>query len=622
MQILRQIMWVAAALLLSACASTGFTPEVEPFEAFEKLSDRTVVDDQQSFIKHLYAARTWVPYKYLSVDPIEFSQRSAAPVNSARTKIIGPSYQDSLHSLAAKLWMIEHAEHTLDLTYYIFKYDPAGYAILGALCNAVQRGVDVRIMVDSLGSLNMGHEPLRALETCADDAGYIRDTDGRKTPYRARIQAVIINAITSISSWSNRRSHDKLIIKDGSFPGKDMMITGGRNISVDYYGISKDGSRNPDTYLDLEILLRSSQTAGESRGALTASDVSSAYYTLLFLHKGNLPIHPVLDEHDDHDFGLGNRYAAYRRRAQEALSFMLNLPAIENIYAAMPSYLAQDYNVSEVRLAHELGNLVSQDVTTNVMNIKSRNLNSIGAILANVIETSSNKGTIDANFRIVSPYLFIAEYKDKEGKVIYDGANKMLTALEEHPELSFEIITNSVLTSDNFFTQSVIDMDTVPRLLLTPEKRDTWLESAEISESNPKFINSEEWRRLINHPRIKIYQTGKLDSVLIGGDEHYGKLHAKFFFDERFGFVGTSNFDYRSRLYNNEMGFFYLDPELSSRLNEAFDELKDISLLWGSPEWLEMRKRLVEAGGSKGATAKTQRGLYKFMKGTGLIWFF
>ena len=279
---------------------------------------------------------------------------------------------------------------------------------------------------------------------------------------------------------------------------------------MDYYGISKDGSRNPDTYLDLEILLRSSQTAGESPGALTTGDISSAYYTLLFLHKGNLPIHPVLDEHDNHDFGLVNRYSAYRRKAQEALSFLLNLPAIENIYAAMPSYLEQDYNVSEVRLAHELGNLVSQDVTTDVVNIKSRNLNSIGAILANVIEMSGNKGTIDANFRIVSPYLFIAEYRDKEGKLIYDGANNMLTALEEHPGLSFEIITNSVLTSDNFFTQSVIDMDTAPRLLLTPEMRDTWLESAEVSESNPEFINSEEWQRLINHPRIKIYQTGKL----------------------------------------------------------------------------------------------------------------
>ena len=203
---------------------------------------------------------------------------------------------------------------------------------------------------------------------------------------------------------------------------------------------------------------------------------------------------------------------------------------------------------------------------------------------------------------------------------MHDGATEMLKALDEHPGLSFEIITNSVLTSDNFFTQSVIDMDTVPRLLFTPELQETWLSSAEQSESNQEFINSDEWRRLVNHPRIKIYETGKLDAVLIGGDEHYGKLHAKFFFSERFGFVGTSNFDYRSRLYNNELGFYYLDPALSSRLNEEFNELKAISLLWGSAEWLETRKRLVETGGFKGFTTGAQRGLYKFMKSTGLIW--
>ena len=105
---------------------------------------------------------------------------------------------------------------------------------------------------------------------------------------------------------------------------------------MDYYGISKDGSRNPDTYLDLEILLRSSQTAGESPDALTTGDVSSAYYTLLFLHRETCSFIPYwTNEVVDHDFGPVNRYPVYRRKAQEALSFMLNLPALENIYAAM-----------------------------------------------------------------------------------------------------------------------------------------------------------------------------------------------------------------------------------------------------------------------------------------------
>ena len=618
--VLGVILTISMVMLLSACATTGGQSRDTPFDALEKLVDQKAMNDQQAFIKHLYDARSWMPYKYLNQDPIAFAERAEAPINSAQTKIIGSSYQESLRSLAAKLWMIEHAEHTLDLTYYIFTYDPAGQAVLGALCNAVKRGVDIRIMVDSLGSMNASHSPLRALETCAVDAGQIRDVNGRKTPYKARVQVVIINALTSLSSWSNRRSHDKLIIKDGSFPGKDMVMTGGRNISVDYYGISEDGSRNPDTYLDLEILLRSSELTRDGSGELTVGDVSSIYYTLLFLHKGNLRIQPISDDQDTDIFGSSDRYAGYRGDAQEALEFIKDLPAIKEVYAQMPQYLSEGYSVSEVRLAHELGNLVSEDVVVNVEEIKSRNLNSIGAILASIFEEAGKKGKMEGNFRIVSPYLFIAQYKDKEGELVHDGATAMLQALDEHPGLSFEIITNSVLTSDNFFTQSVIDLDTAPRLLLTPEIQETWLASAEQSESIQQLINSDEWQKLVNHPRMRIYETGKLDSVLIGGDEHYGKLHAKFFFSERFGFVGTSNFDYRSRLYNNELGFYYLDPALSSRLNEVFDELKAISLPWGSPEWLETRKRLVEAGGFKGFTTSAQRGIYKFMKSTGLIW--
>ncbi len=626
MSILRVIFVFMAVMLISSCSSFQQKPAVTPFQAYGSLAAVDRQQDPQEFIHHLYLARSWVAYKHLDEDPIALSKRSEAPIKEAYTRIIGPSYKDSIRSLATKLWMIENAEHTLDLTYYIYKYDPTGHAILGALCNAVKRGVDIRIMVDSLGSFNMTHAPMRALETCANDAGYIRDINGQETPYRARVQFVVINALTSYRSWINRRSHDKLIIKDGEFPTKDMVMTGGRNISVDYYGISKDGSRNKDTYLDLEILLRSKSAArgdlGESLGLeVTAGDVSSIYYTLLFLHKGNRRIYPMKNE-EEGALGLVDPYEYHRIRAQESLAFIKGLPAVRDIYADIPSYASEGYRVSEVRLAHELGNLVSEDVVDNVVDIKSRNTNSIGAIIANIIHQADQEGEIKGSLKIVSPYLFIARYKDKEGQVIFDGAKEMIKMIDTHPELTIEIITNSVLTSDNFYTQSVIDMDTAPRLLLPVELRQAWLKSRKDTELNPVFINDPEWKRLVNHPRMKIYQTGRLDSELLGGTETYGKLHAKFFFSEDFGFVGTSNFDYRSRLYNNEMGFYYLDSELSADLNQSFEELKAISLLWGSPEWFEMREKLIATGSFKGFTTRTQRWRYKFLKNTGLIWLF
>ena len=168
------LLLVAWALLLTGCASRVPLSEPTPFDALEALKTTEDRSDQAAFMQHVYQSRTWAPHRQLQADPVEFSQIATAPLNKAQTKIIGPSYEDSLRSLAAKLWMIENAEHTLDLTYYIFKYDPTGYAVIGALCDAVQRGVDVRIMVDSLGSLHPSHAPMRALLTCADNAGFMR----------------------------------------------------------------------------------------------------------------------------------------------------------------------------------------------------------------------------------------------------------------------------------------------------------------------------------------------------------------------------------------------------------------------------------------------------------------
>ncbi|WP_244431080.1 phospholipase D-like domain-containing protein [Simiduia agarivorans] len=163
-----------------------------------------------------------------------------------------------------------------------------------------------------------------------------------------------------------------------------------------------------------------------------------------------------------------------------------------------------------------------------------------------------------------------------------------------------------------------MDMDTAPRLLLDSTSYAAWLDA----EHNPALTESALWRKLIDHPRIHIYQTGTLDADLIGGNTVFGKLHAKFLFTDLFGFVGTSNFDYRSRLYNSEMGFYFDSPEVIKALQKEFDFLKSQSLRWGTPEWLEMRQKIIQAGGMKGYSTKQQRLLYKTMKGTGLIWLF
>lgn len=288
----------------------------------------------------------------------------------------------------------------------------------------------------------------------------------------------------------------------------------------------------------------------------------------------------------------------------------------------MPDYMSQGFRKSKVRLAHQLNNLTSTEVTTKVRENLVRNPNSILYLMHKLLDEAKKSGEQSGTLRIVSPYLFSGKYYDKDGNVTYDGAQETLDYLKDNPDVRIEIITNSVMTSDNFFTQAVIDMDMAPRYLLPPEMREIWQSSMEKSEFNPDVMESTEWKKLINHPQIFIYQTGKLDSVYLGGKTHYGKLHAKYIMGDKLAFVGTSNFDYRSNLYNNEMGFFVQNPQIIQDLNEVFEWLKATSYRWGTPEWLQMRKELMAGDSKKASPARKQRGMYKTMKGLGIIYLF
>jgi putative cardiolipin synthase len=615
MRISRLLPLLLLVSLLAACATPG-SKQVYPLESTKQLLDEASANaGNDEYIRQLLDSRSWVKYKHLHEDPIELGKRANIPVQNEEVKIIGPSQEDSLRSLALKLWMIENAQHTIDVVYYIFKYDLVGQAMLAALCNAVQRGVDVRIMVDSVGSLDSSHTGLMALETCAANAGYVRNADGEETEYRARVQVVIFNALTSMSSWANRRSHDKLLVADGAFPGKAIVITGGRNISLSYYGIKADGSEDPTAYRDLEILIKSRES--DTFSDVTVGDTSTIYYSLLFLHKGNRRLLPVYFDDPEEPGVVTDPYRADRERAQQDLEHLKQVPAMNRSMAGMPEYMKSGFQDAEVLLAHELANLTNRNVVTEVDRNLADNPNSIISIL----EEHGGEIGGDGTLRVVSPYMFIALYYDADGNVVQDGAAEIHQWLNEHPGNKVEIITNSVLTSDNFMAQAMIDMDVGPRLLLTPELEKAWLSSYKKGELNEAVVGSEEWQRLVNHPQIFLYETGKLDAAKLGkGSVQYGKLHAKFFLGEKVGFVGTANFDYRSRLYNNEMGFFYKSDVVKQDLIDIFEELKADAYRWGTPEWLEMRKQVIGLGGMKGWSTRHQRSIFKFMRATGIDW--
>ncbi len=516
---------------------------------------------------------------------------------------------DARDSLAAKLWMIDNARHTIDAIYYIFRDDLAGRAMLAAMCDAVIRGVDVRLVVDSLGSLSTDRTALGWLEVCEENAGWMRNADGEVTNRRARVQVVVFNAVSKLSTSPNRRSHDKLLVMDGTFPDRSMGMTGGRNIAVDYYGFDAEGARDPNASFDSELLLAGDPEAPAPGVGRTAS----AYFSLLFHYRGNRLIGTGRDERLEQA-----RYNALAR-SYDALEALRGLELMAPHFEAMDVYMTDGFRPVDTRLAHEMANLDDRRVVRNVEENFAGNPNSVLYLLLQRNERMD--GTEQS--RIVSPYLFLALYRDKDGNVLLDEAERIRQWIEENPESSFEVVTNSVLTSDNFPAQSVIDFDTAPRLLLTPELREQWLALDTKTEAESELVNSPEWQAAVNHPRLVVWETGRLDAALLpGGTGPYGKLHAKFWQEEDIGFIGTTNFDYRSRLYNNEMGYFFRGEALAAELVDDFEWLKSRSLRWGSPEWLEMRRQVRALDGAKGRNARIQRATYRTLRATGLKWLF
>ena len=394
-------------LLQAGCTSVPTTPSCpQGTQILPDCPPASAIPDEK--IEQIYASRTWKPPDEVGADPVEFGVNFDVPVQGAQGKILGPDDEGAIDSLAAKLWMIENAEHTIDLVYYIFTPDIVGYAMIGAMCDAVQRGVDIRFMVDSLGSLELGRSTLAALQSCEKQAGFMRNEKGELTTRKARVQVVIFNAVTRISTSPNRRSHDKLLISDADFSDKALMISGGRNISLDYYGFDAEGNYDPYGYRDSEILFRPAETEND----MTIGELSAGYFNLLFLFRGNKVVIPVNND-DAHSL-----YASEQAKARDSLARLKQFELLKPHLDHMTEFMTQGFHLSDALLAFNLGNLTNENVTRDAVDNLAENPNSILYVLGRIGDTNDGSGTV----RIVSPYLFLARYEDDEGNVLVDEA--------------------------------------------------------------------------------------------------------------------------------------------------------------------------------------------------------
>jgi cardiolipin synthase C len=141
-------------------------------------------------------------------------------------------------ALGTGLALIERAQRTVALQYYIFADDETGTLVGQALRRAAQRGVRVRLLIDD--EYTPGEVPwLQALDSVPRFELRIFNPFAERGSGLARAAEFLLD-FTRL----DHRMHNKLLLTDNA-----AAVIGGRNIEDAYFGESETSN-----YLDLDVL--------------------------------------------------------------------------------------------------------------------------------------------------------------------------------------------------------------------------------------------------------------------------------------------------------------------------------------------------------------------------------
>ncbi len=143
-------------------------------------------------------------------------------------------------SLLARAWLTDHAEHTIDVQYFIWSTDNIGILAAEFLLRAAKRGVRVRVIVDDLLIDAPDHS---MLALAAHPNIEIKIYNPQHSIGISKLKR-LVNMLTDFRAF-NQRMHDKTMIVDHS-----VAITGGRNMADEYFDYNQEYN-----FRDRDVLL-------------------------------------------------------------------------------------------------------------------------------------------------------------------------------------------------------------------------------------------------------------------------------------------------------------------------------------------------------------------------------
>ena len=397
--------------------------------------------------------------------------------------------------------MIEAAERTLDLQYFIFRGDETGRLLTEALLHAADRGVRVRILVDD-GDTVAGDEQILALN--AHQAIEVRVFN----PFAYRGHAAFLRGSEFLfhASRLDYRMHNKLMVADNT-----VALVGGRNIGNQYFQLDPESQfADDDVFVAGPIAVQLSGTFDEYWNSALAIPADALQRrtqaaAALAVHREHERAQPEQQLETLQTGGID-----YMKRIASGEPYNGIVSGRLPLVWAHAKVVCDSPDKKQVETGARGGRLMSLPVADTARAVHSE-------------------------LDMVTPYFVPAE---PELKILKDLRQR---------QVRVRILTNSLESTPDPIAQSAY----------------------------------ERYRKPLLEDGVELYEVrSRLGSAKGSGQtaviSHYGNyaLHAKLFvFDRQKIFIGSMNFDQRSKHLNTEVGLIIDSPELAQQIAARFDAM-------------------------------------------------
>jgi cardiolipin synthase len=139
---------------------------------------------------------------------------------------------------AAMLHDLQQAQHSIDMDYYIFEPDKLGKSVIDHLVAAAKRGVQVRLMIDGLGSLFSANDIVSQLSPHGIAIKVFHPSPFALNLYQwSNTKGNMLEKFLHFFRHINQRNHHKLCLID-----QQMLYTGSYNISQEHLSKQSGGA--------------------------------------------------------------------------------------------------------------------------------------------------------------------------------------------------------------------------------------------------------------------------------------------------------------------------------------------------------------------------------------------